>query len=96
MKWHDSFGCWLRRPRPAQPPASRRRELRLYLEQLEDRTVPSSFTAANVSVLEKDNVQLAEAATNIQPAIRSESHSVHRFLVLKGARLLREQTLSPR
>src|SRR5262245_45703199 len=51
MKWHDIFGRWLCRPRPARPPAPRRRGLRLCLEQLEDRTVPSAYTAANVTDL---------------------------------------------
>jgi hypothetical protein len=54
MKWHDIFGRWLRRPRLARPPAPRRRGLRLSLEQLEDRTVPSAYTAASVTDLIAD------------------------------------------
>src|SRR5262245_5874735 len=54
MKLRAIFGHWLRRPRPVRPPAARRRGLRLRLEQLEDRTVPSSFTAASVSELIAD------------------------------------------
>src|SRR5215470_7557607 len=54
MKLRDIFGCWLRRPKPARSPAARRNGLRLRLEQLEDRTVPSNFTAASVSDLIAD------------------------------------------
>src|SRR5262249_47637231 len=51
MKLHDIVGRWLRRPRPVRPPAARRPGMRLCLEQLEDRTVPSNFTASTVSEL---------------------------------------------
>src|SRR5262249_40916086 len=54
MKWRDISWRWLRRPTPARPPASRRRGPRLCLEQLEDRTVPATFTAASVSELIAD------------------------------------------
>jgi len=43
-----------RTSRHARPQAARRRGVRLRLEQLEDRTVPSSFTAATVSDLMAD------------------------------------------
>src|SRR6516164_1501503 len=42
------------RPRPSQSPALHRRGPRLTCEQLEDRTVPSNFTAATVSDLIAD------------------------------------------
>jgi hypothetical protein len=54
MKLHDLLGRWLRRPVAARLPAPRRRGPRVSLEQLEDRTVPSSFTAATVSDLIAD------------------------------------------
>src|SRR5437899_7102154 len=44
-----------------EPPTPRRRGLRLTLEQLEDGTVPSSFTAASVSDLIAD-INAANAA----------------------------------
>src|SRR5262245_22323819 len=50
MRLYNLFGRWLRRPTPSP----RRRGLRLRLEQLEDRTVPSAFTAASVAELIDD------------------------------------------
>src|SRR5437868_8400615 len=50
-----------RTSRHARPQAARRRGVRLRLEQLEDRTVPSSFTAASVSDLIAD-INAANAA----------------------------------
>jgi hypothetical protein len=45
--------CWSG-PARLRPQPPRRRNARLALEQLEDRTVPSSFTAASVSDLIAD------------------------------------------
>jgi hypothetical protein len=54
--------CWLARTAGARrTPTPRRHGLRLSLEPLEDRTVPSSFTAANVSDLIAD-INAANAA----------------------------------
>jgi hypothetical protein len=53
MRCYDIMGPWLRRSRTTRP-APRRRRLRLGLEGLEERTVPSSFTAATFSDLIAD------------------------------------------
>src|SRR5262249_30492249 len=54
MNAPDAAGPGRRRPGPPRPPAPRRRGLRLPLEQLEDRTVPSAYTAASVTDLIAD------------------------------------------
>src|ERR1700756_3202171 len=57
MWFNELCKRWLGRSatvRRAWVPAPRRRGLRLTLEQLEDRTVPSNFTAASVSDLIAD------------------------------------------
>src|SRR2546423_433849 len=49
-RWQRCLG----QPATGRPQPARRRSLRLTLEQLEDRTVPSSFTAGSVSDLIAD------------------------------------------
>src|SRR5262245_51404776 len=66
------------RPRPSQSPALRRRGTRPTCEQLEDRTVPSSFTAATVEQLigdiEQANALAASSSTPIQNTITLTPH----------------------
>jgi hypothetical protein len=57
MLFNELWQRWIGRPRTGlrtRPQAARRRSVRVHLEQLEDRTVPSSFSAANVSYLITD------------------------------------------
>jgi hypothetical protein len=57
MGWNDLRKRFLGRPiahREARPSVTRRRAVRLTLEQLEDRSLPSSYTAASVSDLIAD------------------------------------------
>src|ERR1700756_2535040 len=68
MWFNELCKRWLGRSatvRRAWVPAPRRRGLRLTLERLEDRTVPSTFTAASVSDLIADiNAANAAGGTN--------------------------------
>jgi plastocyanin len=85
MKLYDLIRGWLRQPTPARPPSPRRRDRRLRLEQLEDRTVPSTFTAASVSELiedinmanqnfEADTITLVAGTTFTLTAVNNTTH----------------------
>src|SRR5262249_52902267 len=82
MRLHDICGRWLHRPTPARLPAQRRRSPGLRLEQLEDRSVPANFSAANVSELiadinaanltpEADTITLVAGATFTLTAVNN-------------------------
>jgi hypothetical protein len=53
MAFYDMFRRWMERPRDRQPRTrlAERRGVRLAVERLEDRTVPSILSAAGVSYL---------------------------------------------
>src|SRR5262249_3442311 len=67
MKLYALSGRWLRRRTPTRAPASGRRGLRLRLEQLEDRSVPSTFTVLNLNDGGSDSLRAAIAAANANP-----------------------------
>jgi hypothetical protein len=52
--WHSVLNIWRSDSARTRPQAPRRRRVRLCFEQLEDRLVPSNFTAVNVSDLIAD------------------------------------------
>jgi hypothetical protein len=54
--WLTTFRNWVLGPRSPRPPVRQRRPAQLRLEQLEDRALPSAYTAATVSDLIADFV----------------------------------------
>src|SRR5260370_37809275 len=73
MWFNELSKRWLGRPTTSQPARSRvarQRSLRLTVEQLEDRLVPSNFTAASVAdlIAEINAANVAGGAKTIQLA----------------------------